>query len=593
MRVLRNTQKCVQKLTLIVFAGALLPACGEVLQSSKLTAASPFDGRSWSETTYIEPDPDNPTDEGDRSTDLITLGGSAVRGFEGAPVPGRDDFWVAASFADRGSGQFEGYARRYQPGSGWASAGEDFRVVASSSAFSAGAAQISIEPGGSVLSAFLEDDSSGEDDSSEPVDTMMTAYRTTSWRSGAVQALAGSNLPGLSNRSTLLDATVGLALGWPMDLLLSPTRPGIGYLFLGQMDADEAFFSGVHWSASTGFDSDPVLTSQGTTLSLNSSPSHVFIREDGTGAFCVFSEHNLEDAEGNRIPVVNAHCSDSDTLLAGVFDASEPSDLENAFTPVATAGQNASVSGEEVAASLVDAAYDGADTLLAVFYREDESGTVQLHSRGRVAGVWEDFLLPVTTSVTASYTTAQENSFPIRPAVTALSPGRFLVVWPMYELDENRLGLFYSVRDGDGIWARPKSMGIDIFWQADGLIDGAGLSVVDGLWLYSNGDGEAALAVRYLGSEHDDMASSDEIARKWIFSRFTDTSESWDDASIHGRPGYEEDKYVGCIPSEAPDGLNHCSQPPSGAVFSDGSAVIVFPMSDNELRARLGSVIYQ
>ncbi len=89
------------------------------------------------------------------------------------------------------------------------------------------------------------------------------------------------------------------------------------------------------------------------------------------------------------------------------------------------------------------------------------------------------------------------------------------------------------------------------------------------------------------------MGGTEDIARKWIFTRFTDTSESWDNLSIHGRPGYEDDQYVGCIPSEAPDGLNHVSQPPSGAVFSDGSAVIVFPMSDNEKRARLGSVIYQ
>jgi len=378
-----------------------------------------------------------------------------------------------------------------------------------------------------------------------------------------------------------------------MDLLLSPTRPGVGYLFLGQLDGPDAFFSGVHWSASTGFDSDLVITSQGTTLSLAASPSPVFIREDGTGAFCVFSEHNLEDADENQIPVVNAHCSDSDTLLAGVFDAASPQDLENAFTPAATQGENASISGGEVAASLVDATYDGGDTLLSVFYREDENGTVQLYSRARVDGLWEDFLLPITTSVTASYTTAQANGFPIRPAVTALSPGRFLVVWPMYDLDSKRASLFYSVRDSDGLWGRPKSMGVDIYWAADELIDSEGISVVDGLWLYSNGDGEAALALRYLGGEHDDMADTDEIARKWVFSRFTDTSESWDEMSIHGRPGYEEDKYVGCIPSEAPDGLNHCSQPPSGAVFSDGSAVIVFPMSDNELRARLGSVTYQ
>ena len=208
------------QMTALLILGGGLTACGELLTTSRLTTSDPFDGRSWSETIYLEPNSENPSDAAT----------SAVLGFEGQQVPGADDFWLAASFFNRTSGQFEGYARRYQPGAGWASAGDDFRVVTSASGFSAGAAQISIDSSGGVLAAFIELDSLGS------VTRMASAYRSTSWKSLGVQTLDGAiSLPGLSDSATLLDTSFGLQGAWPMDLLLSSQRPGLGYFFTAQI----------------------------------------------------------------------------------------------------------------------------------------------------------------------------------------------------------------------------------------------------------------------------------------------------------------------------------------------------------------------
>ena len=116
-----NRTRVSSLLPFSVLGALLLSACGETLSTLKLTGTDPFLGREWSGTTYLEPDPDVPSE----------VGIAAVQGFEGVKIPGEDDFWLAASFYHRASLQYEGYARRYQPGSGWASMGEDFKVVAS------------------------------------------------------------------------------------------------------------------------------------------------------------------------------------------------------------------------------------------------------------------------------------------------------------------------------------------------------------------------------------------------------------------------------------------------------------------------------
>ncbi len=567
------------QMTALVTLGGGFAGCGELLTSSRLITSDPFEGKGWSETAYLEPDVENPSEPGDSDSS----GDPAVRGFEGQQVPGADDFWLAASFFNRTSGQFEGYARRYQPGPGWAAPGDEFQVVASADGFSAGAAQISIDASGGVLAAYIEDDDGGA------VTRMMTSYRSTSWKSFEVQSLgAAADLPGLGDAASLIDDAFGLAGGWPMDLLLSSERPGVGYLFGAQVPASAPVLSGAHWSASSGFDSDLVHTDRDITLSTTGDASPVLIREDSGGGFCLFTEG--PDITDSSISVIHAHCSAADSLL--LEDFADGTTLGDAFSPAANSAIDASITGNESSSGLVDAAFDGVETLLAVFYRDDEDGASQLYSRARVGGVWEDYLVQITSAVNAAYTTPFEKSFPIRPAVAALSESRFLVVWPGYDFSNRRASLFYATRDEEGAWSRPSSMGLDFLWPEDGNVDSGGSnSVLDGLWLSSNRTGEAALAVRYLGDETSDMSDLSEVPRKWVFARYSEEAEAWDTAAIRSRPGYDEDGLVGCVPAEV--GLNHCTQPPSGAVFSDGSAVLVFPMEDNEKRARLGTVTYQ
>jgi hypothetical protein len=264
--------------------------------------------------------------------------------------------------------------------------------------------------------------------------------------------------------------------------------------------------------------------------------------------------------------------------------------LQEAFNPQLTSGTDASISGTN-AAALVVSASDGQGEILVLFWREDDSGSYQLVSRARQDGNWDAELKVITTLDSSGYTSAMEQDYPVPPAVTALSAGRFLAVWQAYDLTAGVARLFFSIRDAAGVWARARSVGIDIIYDPDeGVLFDDSRAVLDGLWLFSNGAGEAALAVRYFGSDAA-AANMTELPRRWVFTRFSDSEFAWGEFVTRARPDYEDVEEVGCVASNT--SLNHCTHPPSGAVFSDGSAVIVFPTEDNEGRARLGSVIFE
>jgi hypothetical protein len=538
----------------------------------KLTGTDPFLDREWSATTYLEPNPDLPSD----------VATPAVQGFEGVQIPGEDDFWLAASFFNRASLQYEGYARRYQLGSGWASFGEDFKVVASVFDDSMGAVQIAADNSGGVLAAFFT-----LDDGGGPSTQVVTSYRSSTWENEIAVTYAGRSFPGPSNESELVPADFGFTPGLPMDLWISSERPGTGALLVAQESSAPVLWS-AYWNRTSGLDSVLLNSSKEIEgLMLGGHASGVEWLEDDAGNLCAFYENSVNESSSS---VINSHC-----LVTGSFTSGSYSDVETfqeTFTPSLSSGVDASISGGN-AASLFAVAKDGHGTLVVVFFRKDDDGDSQLVSRERIDGVWSDELVQITTSVTGSYQTPQDILIPVRPALTALSEGRFLVVWPGYLTDDGQGTLFYSIRDSSGGWARPKSVGVTLLWdEAEGPIADDSRTALDGVWLFSNGAGEAALAVRYFGDDAD-ADTIDDIPRRWVFSRFSDQLSEWDTFATRARPGYESDELVGCRGNDAGVTVLHCTLPPSGAVFSDGSAVIVFPTEDNDQRARLGTVVFE
>lgn len=557
---------------LFILGLPLLSACGEMLTTLKLTGTDPFLDREWSATTYLEPDPDLPSDAAT----------PAVQGFEGVQIPGEDDFWLAASFFNRASLQYQGYARRYQPGRGWASIGEDFKVVASVFGYSMGAAQIAADTSGGVLAAFFT-----LDDGGDPSTQVVTSYRSSTWENEIAVIYAERSFPGPSNESELVPADYGFTPGLPMDLWISSDRPGTGALLVAQESSAPVLWS-AYWNRTSGLDSVLLNSSkelQGLMLDGKSSPLEWV--EDDAGNLCALHE-NAENESSSS--VINSHCLVTGSLTSGSY--SDVETFQETFTPALDSGVDASISGGNEA-SLFAVAKDGQGTLVVVFFRMDDDGSSQLVSRERIDGVWSDELVQITTSVTGSYQTPQDIFIPVRPALTSLGEGRFLVVWPGYLMDDGMGTLFYSIRDSGGGWTRPKSVGVTLLWdEAEGPIADDSRTALDGLWLFSNGDGEAALAVRYFGDDAD-ASTVDDIPRRWVFARFSDELSEWDTFAARGRPGYEDNELVGCVASDAGMSPLHCTTPPSGAVFSDGSAVIVFPTEDNDQRARLGTVVFE
>jgi len=553
----------------LLLGGLSWSSCTPVATTGKLSGINVLEDYSWSGTAYLEPD-----------LDLNVLASLPwTVGFEGTKTPGQDSFWLAATFLNSSPMRFDGYIRQFTPSTGWAESGSQFQAVASDTnlTYGFGAVQIASDRTGGVLAVFFTMDIvSGVYTVSGATSVFFDGY----WGpSNTYRDYAPSEFFDFFNSANLTASSYGATLGLPHDLWLSSDYPGQGAYFGAQGDISPVL-SGIYWSRSGGLASTHAVCSKSMLSTLTSRASGLQVQDDGLGSLCIFTEDSEQ---------IQAHCVDTGDLQANAFYSD--SALEEVFTPPMSSGEDASISGVNPAA-LVASATDQQGTVLTLFWRESDEGGYQLVARERVAGAWSEDLILVATLDSLNYTSAMEEGFPIPPALTALSAGRFLAVWQAYDVAAGLAVLYYSVRDTEGAWTRARSMGLDIIHDPAGEIGAASRSSVDGLWLFSNGAGEAAFAMRYLGS---DAAAADitEVPRRWVFSRYSDSESAWGEFVARARPDYEDVEEVGCTPDDLKSTINHCSHPPSGAVFSDGSAVIVFPTEDNEGRARLGTVVFQ
>jgi len=562
-------------------------ACSQIfesLESSRALTTDLISEKTWREPVFLDPNPDRPQFDLDSAR--------AINGFDAARVSG-SELWLVGSFyqralGDASSGEFVGVARKYSAFSGWAEAGSaDFPVL--KQGVDLGEVTLGVSPSGSLLAAFT-------------LDSLSTSLTTVffdqrEWKEAKTDA------SGLANSSRSWSLGSSYAAGSLLSVALDDRGRGMMVADQAILSSDTSFSL---WSASH---SDGVTHATKVTSSFLGQASNreekPLLVNDRAGRVCVLGEFSLSGTDSLR-----AHCIETSLWVADSFGSG--SSLSSSFSPTFSQTTGALLSSTETGGFAAVAGPAG--EIMVVFYQEDELGNPNWVYTRILDGVAEEdgpFLIGSegfpAPFVAVSSQIGQDNFLHTHaPAVTYLGEGKYLAVGEAIASESQLQSVFYTIFDPETLtWSDPEYLlDQDFEFSAEAPLP------VEGVHLFSNEAGEAMVAIPWLSLAYDVDADGEidatEYGRQVLAGRFSLSRGGWGSVDTFGRPGisYSLNNYTdyACVPAEKnaqsdPDTgdsqLPSCTLPPKGAVFEDGSAVLIYPMQDNEGVFRLAAVAFR
>jgi len=504
----------------IVIAGC--SATG-TFDSSRVTTDG-LSGKSWQSEGYVDAD----------LIDSSSLSNKAL--FQDFDVAGYSTkVEVVGTLYDPTTTLYDGYARRYTAGSGWASVGPNFARIATLSTLSQGYATVGSGPSGLFLSAFFQDNASAN------FQTILKL--STSW-----QSLKTSDDPAESVWTSSDDMAEGVRPSITFD------NTGRAYVTYYDTNLSEIHLG--RWQPASSFGVSGAHEVIGTAIHPRAATVH-----DGLENLCVV--FNLNSGGNDEI---HASCIDTSTTFALPLATLTLSD-----NTVSAAGADAATDGEGLVLSVFHQSTDGSYTDNHIYANTVSEGVLGSSTPTQIdSAMGGDFVAHLKGS-------SLGNPLTVAPSIAYMGDGKFMAAWVGQSPTLLTSTVFYSVYDTDtDTWSDAESIaGMSESYTAE--------PHHQSVKLFTNGDGQVGIAVSLIYEDSSTGIVEADNARKVLVSRYAD-GYGWITPETLGD---------GCDPTTGPAQLANCSRPPTGVVFPSGDAIVLFPDQDSAGNVHLSYVEFR